>query len=121
MALFPGLLPYWNRNRLLSLVERMSARVQNSVWHRVRDRVPAMGVHEAPRLYSGSGGHRNRPRNGTSHGGRTDTSAGASRADFPIGATSCRSPIAAGKLASPGHPVRTPAQGRLIAERFPRH
>ena len=47
MALFPGLLPYWNRNRLLSLVDRMSARVQNSIWHRVRDRVAAMGVHEA--------------------------------------------------------------------------
>jgi hypothetical protein len=47
MALFPGLLPYWNRQRLLSLVDRVAARVQTPVWLRVRDRIPAMGVHEA--------------------------------------------------------------------------
>jgi hypothetical protein len=47
MALFPGLLPYWTRNRLLGLVDRVTARVQNAVWQRVRDRVTAMGVHEA--------------------------------------------------------------------------
>jgi hypothetical protein len=36
-----------NRNQLLSLVDRITARVQNHVWQRVRDRVSTMGLHEA--------------------------------------------------------------------------
>jgi hypothetical protein len=31
----------------MNLVDRLTARVQNAVWRRVCDRLPAMGVHEA--------------------------------------------------------------------------
>jgi hypothetical protein len=47
MTLLPGFWPYWNRRRLIGLVDRLTARVQNAVWRRVCDRLPAMGVHEA--------------------------------------------------------------------------
>ncbi|MCA9150644.1 MAG: hypothetical protein KDA92_15135 [Planctomycetales bacterium] len=39
--------PFRNESRLLSVVDRVSARAQNAVWQRVRDRVLNMGVHEA--------------------------------------------------------------------------
>jgi hypothetical protein len=47
MSLFSSLLPYWNRPRLLSLVDRLVARAQSDVWHRVRDRALGMGIYEA--------------------------------------------------------------------------
>lgn len=47
MAITWGFRPFWIESRLLSVVDRVAARVQNSVWQRVRDRVSGMGVHEA--------------------------------------------------------------------------
>ncbi len=47
MALFTRFRPTWTRTRLLALVDRVTARVQDPVWQRVRDRVLGMGIHEA--------------------------------------------------------------------------
>lgn len=47
MALEWAFRPYWNDSRLSSVIDRVSARVQNPVWQRVRERVLSMGVHEA--------------------------------------------------------------------------
>lgn len=47
MAFNWSFVPFRNESRLVSIVDRVSARAQNAVWQRVRDRVLTMGVHEA--------------------------------------------------------------------------
>jgi hypothetical protein len=47
MSVLEKFRPYWNETRLLSLIDRVTARAQTPVWQRVQDRLPSLGVHEA--------------------------------------------------------------------------